>query len=51
MMSLEALINAGARLMGGVLVRWISAKTLLLFALAIDDHGPVGAERWPMAPT
>jgi MFS transporter, OFA family, oxalate/formate antiporter len=32
-MSLEALFNAGARFMGGVLVRWISAKTLLLFAL------------------
>jgi OFA family oxalate/formate antiporter-like MFS transporter len=34
-MSLEALFNAGARFMGGVLVRWISAKTLLLVALGL----------------
>lgn len=32
-MSLEALFNAGSRFMGGVLVRWISAKFLLLLAL------------------
>jgi len=32
-MSLEALFNAGARLLGGILVRWISAKSLLLLAL------------------
>ena len=35
MMSAEALINAGARLAGGVLVRWIGAKTLLLLSLAM----------------
>jgi MFS family permease len=34
MMSAEALINAGARLAGGVIVRWIDAKTLLLLSLA-----------------
>ena len=34
-MSLEALFNAAARFLGGVLVRWISAKTLLLLALAL----------------
>ncbi|HXL70329.1 MAG TPA: MFS transporter [Rhizomicrobium sp.] len=38
-MSLEALFNAGARFMGGVLVRWISAKTLLLFALGLMIMG------------
>lgn len=35
MMSAEALINAGARLAGGVLVRWIGAKFLLLLSLAM----------------
>jgi len=35
MMSAEALINAGARLAGGVLVRWIGAKILLLLSLAM----------------
>ena len=35
MMSAEALINAGARLAGGVLVRWIGAKVLLLLSLAM----------------
>lgn len=34
MMSAEALINAGARLAGGVIVRWINAKTLLLLSLS-----------------
>ena len=38
-MSLEALFNAGARFLGGVLVRWISAKTLLLLALALMIMG------------
>jgi MFS family permease len=38
-MSLEALFNAGARFIGGVLVRWISAKTLLLLALALMIMG------------
>jgi MFS family permease len=33
MMSVEALVNAGARLAGGVIVRWIDAKTLLLLSL------------------
>ena len=40
-MSLEALFNAGARFMGGVVVRWISAKTLLLLALALMIVGLV----------
>jgi len=40
-MSLEALFNAGARFLGGVLVRWISAKTLLLLALALMLMGLV----------
>ena len=35
MMSAEALVNAGARLAGGVIVRWIDAKTLLLLSLAM----------------
>jgi MFS family permease len=35
MMSLEALINAGARLAGGILARFVSAKTLLAIALAL----------------
>jgi OFA family oxalate/formate antiporter-like MFS transporter len=35
MMSTEALINAGARMAGGVLVRWIGAKTLLLLSLTM----------------
>ena len=39
MMSVEALINAGARLLGGVIVRWISAKTLLLLALTMTIAG------------
>jgi MFS family permease len=34
MMSIEALANAGARLAGGVLVRFISARMLLVIALA-----------------
>ncbi|HEX4117876.1 MAG TPA: MFS transporter [Rhizomicrobium sp.] len=38
-MSLEALFNAGARFMGGVLVRWISAKMLLLLALGLMISG------------
>lgn len=39
MMSLEALINAGARLLGGVIVRWVSAKLLLMFSLAMLGGG------------
>jgi OFA family oxalate/formate antiporter-like MFS transporter len=39
MMSVEALINAGARLLGGVIVRWINAKTLLLLALTMTIAG------------
>ena len=35
MMSAEALINAGARLAGGVVSRWIDAKLLLLLSLAM----------------
>jgi OFA family oxalate/formate antiporter-like MFS transporter len=38
MMSLQALINAGARLAGGILTRFVSAKTLLavsLFSLVV----------------
>jgi OFA family oxalate/formate antiporter-like MFS transporter len=35
MMSLEALLNAGARLAGGILARFVSAKTLLAIALAL----------------
>jgi MFS family permease len=35
MMSLEALINSGARLLGGVIVRWINAKWLLILSLAM----------------
>ncbi|MEP6830752.1 MAG: MFS transporter [Rhizomicrobium sp.] len=35
MMSTEALINAGARMAGGVLVRWIGAKILLLLSLTM----------------
>lgn len=38
-MSLEALFNAGGRLLGGVMVRWVSAKTLLLVALALMIMG------------
>lgn len=38
-MSLEALFNAGARFLGGVLVRWISAKMLLILALALMIAG------------
>jgi len=33
MMSLQALINAGARLAGGILTRFVSAKTLLVASL------------------
>ena len=33
MMSLQALINAGARLAGGILTRFVSAKTLLAISL------------------
>ena len=33
MMSLEALINSGARLLGGIIVRWINAKWLLILSL------------------
>jgi MFS transporter, OFA family, oxalate/formate antiporter len=39
MMSVEALINAGARLLGGVIVRWIDAKILLLMALTMTIVG------------
>lgn len=35
MMSLEALLNAGARLAGGILARFVSARTLLAIALAL----------------
>ena len=35
MMSVEALVNAGARLLGGVIVHWINAKALLLWSLAM----------------
>ncbi len=41
MMSAEALVNAGARLAGGVIVRWIAAKTLLLLSLAMLIGGLV----------
>ena len=41
MMSAEALVNAGARLAGGVIVRWIDAKTLLLLSLAMLIGGLV----------
>jgi MFS transporter, OFA family, oxalate/formate antiporter len=34
MLSIEGLINAGARLLGGVIVRWIDAKLLLILSLA-----------------
>jgi MFS family permease len=34
MMSVEGLLNAGARLAGGILTRFVSAKTLLVVALA-----------------
>lgn len=34
MLSVEGLINAGARLLGGVIVRWIDAKLLLILSLA-----------------
>lgn len=34
MISIEALLNAGARLAGGVLVRFVSARMLLVIALA-----------------
>ncbi len=35
MMSLQALINAGARLAGGILTRFVSAKTLLAVSLGL----------------
>lgn len=35
MLSLEAFLNAGARLAGGLLTRWIDARKLLLLALAL----------------
>ena len=35
MMSLEAFLNAGSRLLGGVLTRLINARTLLVLALAL----------------
>jgi MFS family permease len=35
MLSVEALVNAGARLMGGVIVRWIDARHLLLLSLTM----------------
>ena len=35
MMSLEAFLNAGSRLLGGLLTRLIDARTLLLLALAL----------------
>jgi MFS family permease len=35
MMSLEALLNAGARLAGGILARFVSARTMLAIALAL----------------
>jgi MFS family permease len=35
MLSVEALVNAGARLMGGVVVRWIDARHLLLLSLTM----------------
>jgi OFA family oxalate/formate antiporter-like MFS transporter len=41
MMSAEALVNAGARLAGGVIVRWIDAKILLLLSLAMLIGGLV----------
>jgi OFA family oxalate/formate antiporter-like MFS transporter len=41
MMSAEALINAGARLAGGVIIRWIDAKSLLLLSLAMLIGGLV----------
>jgi OFA family oxalate/formate antiporter-like MFS transporter len=41
MMSAEALVNAGARLAGGVIVRWIDAKSLLLLSLAMLIGGLV----------
>jgi OFA family oxalate/formate antiporter-like MFS transporter len=39
MMSLEALINSAARLLGGVIVRWVSAKLLLVLSLAMLGGG------------
>jgi MFS family permease len=41
MMSLEALINAGARLLGGIIVRWVNAKWLLILSLAMLAGGLV----------
>jgi MFS transporter, OFA family, oxalate/formate antiporter len=41
MMSVEALFNAGARFLGGVAVRWISAKALLMVALMLMIGGLV----------
>jgi cyanate permease len=41
MMSAEALINAGARLAGGVIIRWIDAKSLLLLSLVMLIGGLV----------
>ena len=40
MMSVEALINAGARLAGGVIVRWINAKTPAAAVAGDADRRP-----------
>src|SRR5262249_50817800 len=39
MLSLEAFLNAGSRLLGGVLTRLVAARTLLLLALALMIAG------------
>ena len=43
MMSVEALLNSGARLTGGVLTRFVSAKMLACISLASLVVGLVGA--------
>ena len=45
MISVGALFNAGARLLGGVVSRLISAKTLLIAGAGDSDRGPGGAQR------
>ena len=51
MMSLEALINSGARLLGGIIVRWINAKWLLILSLVMLIVGLLAlsaAQSWPL---
>ena len=45
MMSVEALLNSGARLAGGILTRFVSAKTLAGVSLASLVVGHAGARR------